>query len=193
MAATPPHSALRAATCRATAFISDPVCAAGRAVPSCWGTRTLFQLCTGCHRGISTCISLCAAGNSAASPSHYKLCTRPMVVMILCLQLAEAQKLLQHQQAQLKSLHSQVGRRAEQQLKAETAASAARQDLQVCSLCCGQMLCCSTCGGWRPCSCTDTQHVSTCSNKSVHCTWRAPATQAPIGMHCYGKSVWWNS
>ena len=58
-----------------------------------------------------------------------------------CLQLAEAQKLLQHQQAQLKSLHSQVGRRAEQQLKAETAASAARQDLQVCSHCCGQMLC----------------------------------------------------
>ena len=104
------------------------------------------------------------------------------MVMVLCLQLAEAQKLLQHQQAQLKSLHSQVGRRAEQQLKAETAASAARQDLQVRSHCCGQSCACNTCSvpatpvvaagpaGRLPfCSCTDMQHVGTPSNKPADC------------------------
>ena len=104
-------------------------------------TSTLCLLCTGCQRGVSICVPLCAASNRAAPSPHTQLCTQPMAVMVVCLQLAEAQKLLQHQQAQLKSLHSQVGRRAEQQLKAETAASAARQDLQVCSHCYCHLLC----------------------------------------------------
>lgn len=144
-----------------------------------------------------------AANNHTAPSNPTELCTQPIVVMVLCLQLAEAQKLLQHQQAQLKSLHSQVGRRAEQQLKAETAASAARQDLQVCSHRCGQTLrlqhlwwmealqgscriaAAQTCSMWvHPAT---SQHTACAVAAAGLCS--APTEPGPAGLHCYSKNV----